>query len=102
VIGAAAIAYATGECLYSAIVLPTTTLLAPDHLRGRYLGLTGLAWQSGFMIGPSLGGIVLGAMPLALPVMCAAGCLAAVAGTVAVDRSMSPDARRAALAPRPA
>lgn len=102
VIGAAAIAYATGECLYSAIVLPTTTLLAPDHLRGRYLGLTGLAWQSGFLIGPSLGGIVLGAMPLALPVLCAAGCLAAAAGTVAVARSMSPDGRRAALAPRAA
>ncbi|HEX7265573.1 MAG TPA: MFS transporter, partial [Candidatus Dormibacteraeota bacterium] len=60
-IGAAAIVYATGECLYSAIMLPTTTVLAPEYLRGRYLGAMGLAWQTGFMIGPSVGGLVLGA-----------------------------------------
>lgn len=102
VIGAAAVAYAAGECLYSTIVLPTATVMAPDHLRGRYLGVTGTAWQSGFLIGPSLGGIVLGAMPLALPVLCAAGCLAAAAGTVVVDRSLSPDLRRGAMAPKAA
>ena len=102
VIGAAAVAYAIGECLYSAIVLPTTTALAPDHLRGRYLGVNGLAWQSGFLLGPSLGGIVLGAMPLALPLMCAGGCLVAAAGTIAVDHGISPDMRRVAAAPRAA
>lgn len=101
-IGVAAVAYAVGECFYSAIVLPTATLLAPDHLRGRYLGVTGLAWQSGFLIGPSLGGIVLGTVPLGLPVMCAAGCLAAAAGTVAVDRSLSPDLRCVGVAARAA
>jgi MFS family permease len=102
VIGVAAVAYAAGECLYSAIMLPTTTALAPDHLRSRYLGATGLAWQAGFLIGPSLGGLVLGAMPLALPLLCAAGCLAAAAGTVAVDRSLSPDLRRVTVAARAA
>src|SRR5690348_5868896 len=93
VLAAAAVTYAAGECLYSAIMLPTAASLAPDHLRGRYLGAVGVAWQAGFLIGPSLGGSVLGAAPLALPALCAVGCLAAAAGTVAVDRVFSPDQR---------
>ena len=95
-IGLGAIVYATGECLYSAIMLPTATVLAPDELRGRYLGAMALAWQAGFLIGPSLGGLVLAAAPLALPVICAALCLGAAVGTVAVERSM---ARRVEVTP---
>jgi len=102
VLGAAAITYAAGECLYSAIMVPTATVLAPDHLRGRYLGAVGLAWQAGFLFGPSLGGIVLGVAPLALPALCALGCLAAAAGTVAVDRELSPEQRRVAVRVRAA
>lgn len=88
VIGVAVVVYGVGECLYSAIVVPTAAALAPDHLRGRYLGVVGLAWQTGFMLGPSLGGAVLGAFPLGLPVICAAVCLLAALGTVAVDRAL--------------
>lgn len=94
VIGIAAVFYAIGECFYTATILPTTTALAPEHLRGRYLGAVGLAWQGGFLIGPSLGGALLGAVPLALPIVCAAGCLAAGIATAAVDRSLSPNLRR--------
>src|SRR5229473_2148697 len=89
-IGFAAVIYASGECLYSAIVVPTAAALAPDHLRGRYLGVVGLAWQTGFMLGPSLGGAVLGAFPLGLPVICAAVCLLAALVTGAVDRALPP------------
>ena len=94
VIGLAAVIYAIGECFYSSIMLPTTTALAPDHLRGRYLGAMALAWQSGFMIGPSVGGIVLGVFPLALPMLCILVCLLAAAGTLAVDRELGSDQRR--------
>jgi MFS family permease len=94
VIGLAAVTYAIGECLYSSIMTPTTTALSPDHLRGRYLGAQGLAWQTGFLLGPSLGGVVLGAFPLGLPIACAALCLMAAAGTAAVDRSLAPEQRR--------
>ena len=94
IIGLAAVAYAAGECLYTSTMLPTATALAPDALRGRYLGVMGFSWQAGFLIGPSLGGVVLGAFPLALPVLCAAGCLAAAAATGAVDRSLGQDVRR--------
>ena len=94
VIGFAAVSYALGECLYSSIMLPTTFTLAPYHLRGRYLGAMGLAWQTGFMLGPSLGGIVLGFFPLGLPLICVAICLLAAAGTASVDRKLTPEQRR--------
>ena len=93
IVGLAAIAYAVGECLYSSTMLPTATLLAPDHLRGRYLGVMGLAWQGGFFIGPTVGGAILGALPPALPAACALGCLVAVGSTVAARRSFAADVR---------
>jgi MFS family permease len=94
VIGFAVVVYAIGECFYSSVMLPTTAALAPDHLRGRYLGAMALAWQAGFLIGPSVGGIVLGAFPLGLPLICAAVCLMAAAGTGSVDRALAPGERR--------
>ena len=93
IVGLAAVGYAIGECLYSSMMLPTATLLAPDHLRGRYLGLMGLAWQGGFLIGPSAGGAILGLFPPALPVACALGCLLAAGSAVAAGRSFAADAR---------
>ncbi len=93
-IGFAVVVYAFGECLYSAIMLPTATVLAPDYLRGRYLGAMGLAWQTGFMLGPSVGGVVLGVSPLGLPVLCATVGLLAAAGTAIVDRELTSEQRR--------
>ena len=93
IVGMAGVAYAVGECLYSSTMIPTATLLAPDHLRGRYLGVMGLAWQGGFFIGPTAGSAVLGAYPAALPLVCALGCMLAVASTVAAGRTFARDTR---------
>ena len=91
----AAIIYALGECCYTSVMLPATVALAPSALRGRYLGTMALSWQSGFLLGPPVGAALLGTVPLALPLLCAAGCLAAALGTVAVDRSLAPESRSA-------
>ena len=44
------------------IVVPTATAvtadLAPQELRGRYMGVLGLTWNVGFGIGPILGGVI--------------------------------------------
>src|SRR5690242_8865548 len=98
VIAMAVVVYALGECLYSSVMLPTAIALAPAELRGRYLGAMGLAWQSGFLIGPSAGSAILGVAPLALPATCAAVCVAAALGTRLVDRNLAPALRRGALA----
>jgi len=98
VIAIAVVIYALGECLYSSVMLPTAIALAPAELRGRYLGAMGLAWQSGFLIGPSAGSAILGVAPLALPAFCAVGCVAAALGTRLVERNLSPTLSRNALA----
>lgn len=96
VIGAAAVVYALGECLYTSVMLPTAAALAPDRLRGRYLGAMGLAWQTGFLIGPIAGGAILSARPLALPAVCATVCLVAAAGTGSLAQSLRPRVATAA------
>jgi MFS family permease len=98
VIAMAVVVYALGECLYSSVMLPTAIALAPAELRGRYLGAMGLAWQSGFLIGPSAGSAILAVAPLALPAFCAVVCLAAALGTRLVERNLSPTLRKSAMA----
>jgi MFS family permease len=73
-IGAAMVAYAVGECLYTAVLTPTAAAIAPNELRGRYLGVMGFAWQAGFTVGPAAGGFLVGRFPLALPMAGAIGC----------------------------
>jgi MFS family permease len=101
VIAIAVFVYALGECLYSSVMLPTALALAPAELRGRYLGAMGLAWQSGFLIGPSAGSALLGVAPLALPALCAVTCVAAGLGTRLVERNLSPTLRQSAMAVAP-
>jgi len=98
VIAIGVVVYALGECLYSSVMLPTAVALAPAELRGRYLGAMGLAWQSGFLIGPSTGSAILGVAPLALPAFCAVGCVAAALGTRLVERNLAPTLRQSAVA----
>jgi len=92
-IGLGAVIYALGECLYSAIMVPTASVLAPENLRGRYLGALGLTYQGGFMLGPSLGGLILGTVPLAMPVLAPIACVVAGFGTRRVDAVLSPEHR---------
>lgn len=82
-IGAAMVAYAVGECLYTAILVPTAAGIAPNELRGRYLGVMGFAWQAGFTVGPAVGGSLVGRLPLAFP---AAGAIACVILALALPR----------------
>lgn len=87
-VAAAVVIYGLGECLYSAIVVPTVAAIAPDQLRGRYLAIMGFSWQAGFMIGPAIGATLLTVGPVALPVASAGLCLVAVAGALAMERGL--------------
>jgi MFS family permease len=66
--------YAIGECIYTAVVTPTAAAIAPPLLRGRYLAVTGFAWQAGFMLGPPAAGALVSIQPLAFPLVAAAIC----------------------------
>jgi predicted MFS family arabinose efflux permease len=89
-IAVAVVIYGVGECLYSAIVVPTVAAIGPDALRGRYLAVMGFSWQAGFMVGPAVGASLLTIGPLALPVACMGLCLVALAGTVATEHGLPP------------
>jgi MFS family permease len=73
-LAAALTVYAVGECIYSAVVTPTAASIAPPMLRGRYLAVTGFAWQAGFMVGPPAAGTLASIRPLAFPLAAAAIC----------------------------
>jgi len=88
VVATAVVIYGVGECLYSAIVVPTVAAIAPDALRGRYLAVMGFSWQGGFMVGPAVGASLLTVGPLALPIACACLCLVALAGALATERGL--------------
>lgn len=67
--------YAVSECVYSAVLVPSVVAVAPQHLRGRYLGIVGFTWQAGFSIGPPVAASVLATAPLAFPIGEGAVCL---------------------------
>jgi len=53
--------FATGETAVSPSVGPMVNDLASDRLRGRYNAINTLAWTTGFIIGPLIAGLALGA-----------------------------------------
>ena len=67
--------------------------LAPPRLRGRYMALSTISWEIGFVIGPAIGGYVLDREPLALWPLAAGVCLLAGVGALALERSIPPRLR---------
>ena len=90
-VASAVVLYGIGECLYSAIVVPTVAAIAPDSLRGRYLAVMGFSWQAGFMIGPAVGGTLLVIGPIALPAAAAGLCVVALAGALLTEGGLPPE-----------
>ncbi len=93
VLGVAIVVLAIGECLYDSVQGPLVAGLAPDGSTGRYLAVSGFGWQVGFILAPALGGVVLGAAPLALPAICMCLCLAGAVGALRLERVL-PEAVR--------
>jgi MFS family permease len=84
---AAALAtFAVAETLLSPTFAAIVNDIAPDHLRGRYNGLSTLAWTIGFLLGPAIAGAALGAQldaPLLIALIVACGAAAYGAGQLA-------------------
>jgi MFS family permease len=97
---AAAIAFAAALAVFGlaeTLLAPTFAAivndLAPDELRGRYNGLSTLAWTTGFLLGPALAGVAIdaGAGSALFAILIAAGCAAALAAR-RVGRHLRPGA----------
>jgi MFS family permease len=88
VLAAAMVVFALGECLHGAIHAPLGVDLAPPQLVGRYLALSSLSWQAGWIIGPAGGGFFLQHRPLLLWPVAAALNLICAGGALALERRL--------------
>jgi MFS family permease len=91
--GLAVMVFAVGECFQGPTQGALVADLAPAHVRGRYMAVSTLSWEAGFIIGPAAGGFILAAEPLALWPLAACVCLAAGAGALALERSLPRELR---------
>jgi MFS family permease len=98
VLGGAMLVFAVGECLHGAIHAPLGVDLAPPQLVGRYLALSSLSWQVGWIIGPAAGGFFLGHAPLALWPAAAALNLICAGSALALERRLPEQVRVTPLA----
>jgi predicted MFS family arabinose efflux permease len=86
--GLAAVVFGLGECFQGPVQGALVADLAPPRLRGRYMAVSTISWDVGFIVGPAIGGFVLAAEPLALWPLAGAVCLLAGAGAVALERDL--------------
>jgi MFS family permease len=89
----AAIVFGVGECFQGPVQGALVADLAPPRLRGRYMAVSTISWDVGFIVGPAVGGFVLQAEPLALWPLAAVVCLLAGAGALALERDLPRDLR---------
>jgi predicted MFS family arabinose efflux permease len=89
----AGVVFGLGECFQGPTQGALVADLAPARLRGRYMALSTMSWEIGFVIGPAIGGFVLDRRPLALWPLAAAGCLVAGVGVLALERGIPRELR---------
>jgi predicted MFS family arabinose efflux permease len=89
----AGLIFGLGECFQGPTQGALVADLAPPRLRGRYMAVSTMSWEIGFVVGPAIGGFVLDHQPLALWPLAAAVCLLAGGGALALERGMPRELR---------
>jgi len=90
----AGVVFGVGETLQAPTQPPLVADLAPDRLRGRYFALGSMSWSVGGILGPAVGGALLGWHPLAVWPSAAAVCLFAIVGCFLLERNLPDRVRR--------
>jgi MFS family permease len=100
--------FAVAESLFSPTLPAVINDLAPPEAAGRYNGLGALAFTTGFLLGPAVGGAALGAgWGTGLFVVLIAGCSLACAAALRLGRQLplradQIETRAVATSPEPA
>jgi MFS family permease len=92
VVGATIFGFAS--CFHGPTQAALVADLAPPRLRGRYMALSSMSWEIGFVVGPALGGLVLATEPLALWPIAATALALAVFGVLGNEKRLPPALRR--------
>ncbi len=90
----ATLIFAVGECLQGPTQGALVADMAPSRLSGRYFALSSMSWSTGAILGPAIGGPLLGWKPNAVWPLAACACLLAGAGCLALERRLPPALRR--------
>lgn len=94
VLAVALAVFGIGECLHGAVFGPLVADLAPEGLQGRYFAVSSMSWGLGMLVGPAVGGVVLGANAFALWPLAAAGCVGLGALAFRTERALPERVRR--------
>jgi MFS family permease len=89
----AVIVFGLGECFQGPTQGALVADLAPPRLRGRYMALSTMSWEIGFVVGPAVWGFVLDHEPLAVWPLAAAVLLLAGMGALALEREIPRELR---------
>ena len=95
----ATLIFAVGECLQGPTQGALVADLAPGRLSGRYFALSSMSWSTGAILGPAIGGVLLGWKPNAVWPLAACACLLAGVGCLALERHLPPALRRTPRVP---
>jgi MFS family permease len=90
----ATLVFGAGETLQGPTQAPLVADLAPDRLRGRYFALGSMSWSAGSILGPAVGGPLLGWHPLAVWPIAAGVCVFSAFGCLALERRLPEGIRR--------
>jgi predicted MFS family arabinose efflux permease len=89
----AGVVFGLGECFQGPTQGALVADLAPPRLRGRYMAMSTISWEIGFVVGPAVAGFVLDHQPLALWPLAAGVCLLAGMGALALERGIPRELR---------
>ncbi|MEV5709338.1 MFS transporter [Actinoallomurus sp. NPDC052274] len=81
---ATVLVWTLGEVLFASVSTAIIADLSPAHLRGRYSGLYGTAFSAASLLGPPIGGGLLGLASWSPWLLCAVLCGTAAAGALAL------------------
>jgi predicted MFS family arabinose efflux permease len=95
---AATMIFGVGETLQGPTQAPLVADLAPEQLRGRYFALSSMSWSGGSILGPAVGGALLGWHPLAVWPIAAGVCVFSAFACLMLERRLPLSVRRT---PRP-
>ena len=87
------VVFGLGECMHGPTQGALVADLAPPRLRGRYMALSTLSWEIGFVIGPTAAGVILHAQPNALWPIASFACVLAGFGALLLERRIPPALR---------
>jgi MFS family permease len=90
----AATVFGLASCVHGPTQAALVADLAPVRLRGRYMALSSMSWEIGFVLGPAIGGAILAVEPLALWPIAAAVLAVSVVGVLRAEDRLPPALRR--------